>query len=217
MAALSGKAARIRITSAAATSSTNNAATLSTDGVTLTIDSTAKRHWDRTLSTGLAVFQGAGDVTADLDATQTNYVQGIVSFSTPHSTAATYTIDVDAFTSSFLAFGRNWSADVTVDMGDVTTFSTTTGDPQWRSVQPNLSGAAVSIERLWGSSTSPAFFDRLNTEAALVVELVTDQSLTDKLEGYAYVSGDSFDVPVDGQESENVELMIDGQLYRSTA
>ncbi len=217
MAALSGKSARIRITSAAATSSTNNAATLSTDGVTLTINSTAKRHWDRTLSTGLTVFQGAGDVTSELDAAATNYVQGIVTFSTPHSTAATYTIDVDAFTNSFVAYGRNWSATANVDVADITTFATSTSDGNWRTTQPHLVGASVSIERLWAGSSSPLFFDRFNTTSAFILELIADQAATDKLEGYGYVSGLGWNVPVDGSAVENVEFTVDGQFYHSTA
>lgn len=217
MAALSGKSARIKVTSAVSSSSTNNAATLATDGQTLTINSTAKRHWDRTLSTGLTVFAGAGDVTADLDATQNNYVQGIVVFSTPHSTALSYTIDVDAFTASYLGFGRNWTANVNVDMNDVTAFSTSGTNVGWRSFQPGLAGASVSIERFWAATTGPAFFDRLNTETALVVELVTNDATAEKLEGYAYVAGEGFTVPVDGTATENVDLTVDGQLYLSTA
>ncbi len=219
MAAVTGKSARIRITSAAATSSTNNAATLSTDGVTLTINSTAKRHWDRTLSTGLTVFEGAGDVTSELDSSATNFVQGIVTFSTPHSTSQTYTIDVDAFTNSFVAYGRNWSATVNVDVADVTAFATSTSDGNWRTTQPHLAGGSVSIERLWAGGTGPAFWDRFNanTTAAFILELIADQAATDKLEAYGFISGLGWNVPVDGSAMENVEFTVDGQFYHSTA
>jgi hypothetical protein len=215
MAAQAGYAARIKMTSAVSSSSTNNAADLSTDGVTLSILSTAKRHWDRSLSTGLTVFAAAADVTADI--ASVNYVQGIVTFAAAKSTSAAYTIDVDAFTTTFVAQGRDWTVDAETDMRDVTTFSTTTSDTRWRAVAPGLSGGSVSISRLWAETTGPAFFDRMNTQTAFVVELVANQAATDKLEGFAYVEGDGFDVPVDGTAAEDVTLMIDGPLYRSTA
>jgi hypothetical protein len=215
MAAKAGFAARLRITSAVSSSSTNNAADLSTDGVTLSITDTGKRHWDRTLSTGLAVFQNAADVTGDI--ASINYVQGKVTFAAAKSTSATYTIDVDSFTSTFVAQGRSWSGTAETEMLDQTTFSTTTSDGKWRTVAPGLSGGSVDIERLWASTTGPAFFDRFTTQTAFVVELIADQAATDKLEGFAYVEGDDFEVPVDGSAMENVRLRFDGPVYRSTA
>ncbi len=214
MAAITGKEGRIKITSAAASSSTNNTATLSTDGITLTIDSTAKRHWDKTLSTGLTVFQGAGDVTADLNTAETNYVQGIVYFSTPHSTALSYTIDVDSFTVSHLANARSWSVNPTVDMQDVTVFSTSTADVAWRKKRPGLAEAQVSVERIVVGTSAPAFYDRLNSGQRFVLEL--HASTRDFWEAFGYVEGDGYTLPVDGTPAENVTFAIDGGLYRTT-
>ncbi len=85
MAALSGKATRIKITSATATSSTNNAATLSTNGTLLTINSTAKRHWDPSNSTALVVY--AGSTVAPSSGYSVRWPVGQVVFTAARSTS----------------------------------------------------------------------------------------------------------------------------------
>ena len=214
MVAVTGKAARIAFTAASPTSSTNNAATLSTNGLTLSIDSTSRRHWNRASSTHIQVFEAAVNRTTDI--TDINYVQGKVTFDVAHSTASAWTIDMEYLTSSFVGQGQSWQADVETDMLDQTSFSTTTADVQWRTMKPGLSGASVSIDRFWASSTGPAFFDRLASNQDMMVELWRDYTSARKLEGFAYVSEDGFEVPVDESAAETVELTVDGQLYTST-
>ena len=213
MAAISGKVARIRHTATAATNSTNEASDLSTDGVTLSINSTAKRHWDRT-STALAIFvSGAtgSDIIADVESV--NYVQGIVTFTTPHSTATTITIDVDYLTASYLAGGRNWSLTVDTNMLDVTAFSTSATDPKWRTFTPGLNAAGVSIERFYQESTAPVFWDALNAPSSnFIVELVPDGG-GGRYEGFARVAQFSPSVEIDGTADEGVGLVFDGPLY----
>ncbi len=210
MAALTGKVARIRITAATPVASTDNAATIATDGVTVSINSTALRHWS--VAPTVAI-----NSTATSDSFTSNLVSGVVTFSTPHSTADVYTLDVSALSGSYLGEGKNWSVQTSVDMRDRTVFSTSTADTAWRTVAPGLAGATVSIERFWGATTGPAFFDRIAAGQNTVVELWTDQATRHKLEGFAYVDGDGFTVPVDGDAGESVTLTVDGQLYLSTA
>ncbi len=213
MAALTGKVARIRVTAAAATSSTNNAADLSTDGVTLPITSTGKRHWPNG-TTSVKVAIGGTQTT---DAFSINPVSGIVTFSTPHSTASVYTIDAESLTASYVGQGQSWQVKTDVDMRDHTAFSTTTADAQWRTMNPGLIGGTVTIDRFWASTTGPAFFDRLAAEQETLIELWQDSASRSKLEGFAYVSGDGFDVPVDGDAGESVTLTLNDRLYLSTA
>ena len=217
MGAISGKVARIRHTSASATNSTNEASDLSTDGVSLSINSTAKRHWDRT-STAPAIFVSgatASDISADVESI--NYVKGIVTFTTPHSTSTTITMDVDYLTSSYLAGGRNWSVDVDSDMLDVTAFSTTATDVTWRTFVAGLNGAEVSIERLFQDSTANVFWDALAAGSSnFIVELVPDGAGGDRFEGFARVSQFSPSVEIDGTADEGVTLTVDGVLYFTT-
>ena len=214
MPAVTGKVARLRITAATGTSSTDNAATLSTDGVTLIVDSTARRHWNRATSTHIVVYEGAVNKTTDI--TEINYVQGKITLDTPSSTSSTWTIDMEYLTSSYVGQGRSWTAQIGTDILDTTAFSTSATDVQWRTVQPGLSEASVTIDRFWGESTGPAFFDRLAAGQDTIIELWRDSTSRRKLEGWAYVSGDDFSVPVDELAAESVTLDIDGQLYTST-
>jgi len=216
MVSVSGKAGRVKITAAAATLSTNEAAVLSTDGVTLSITDTGKRAWSRTGTTRPDVFSGTTAVPSS-QFTKVNKVQGIITFTTPHSTAPTYTVDISYHVSSFVGQTHEWSLDEETDMLDVTAFSTTTGVSSWRTFIPGLSQAEATLERFYGETTGPAFFDRLNTTQDLMLELWSDENTNAKLEGWAYVSGDGFAVSPSEADAESVTLQIDGQLYSSTA
>jgi len=217
MAAVSGKVARIRNVSATATNSTNEASDLAAGGLLLSIDSTAKRHWDRS-STAPAIFVSGDtgtDISADIESI--NYVQGIVTFSTPHSTATVITMDVDYLTADYLAGGRSWSLDVGSNMLDVTAFSTTATDPVWRTYLAGINDATIDIQRLYqADSTANFFFDSLNAQSSnLLVELVPDDA-GDRYEGFCHVAGFSPSVEVDGIADEGVALQVDGVLYYTT-
>ena len=216
MAAISGKHGRVRFTSATATSSTDNAADLSTDGVTLQVTSTAARLWDRSNATALHVYDGSTEVSST-DYNVTSWVLGTVSFTTPRSTSNTYTIDVETLTASYLANVRGWSVDVSVDMQDVTTLSTSTADTQWRVFKPGLSQANASLDMLYNADSTSFFAgDRLVADQDVVLELVTDGTTGDRFMGYGRISGDSFDTPVDGVLGESVDVQIDGTLSYTT-
>jgi len=211
-----GKQGRVRFTSATATSSTDNAGTLSTDGVTLSIDSTAKIPWNRGNSTALKVFHESTAVSStqwDL----VNWLTGTVRFTTAWSTADTYTLDVETLSASYLGDVRGWSADVDYGMADVTTFSTSTADAQFRKFVPTLGGGTVTLNRVVsGDSTSFFAFDRLNADQDVVLELVADGSTGDILTAFGRVSRDSLSDPVDGIVGEDVEVQLDGNIVFST-
>lgn len=219
MAALSGKVARIRYTAAGATSSTNEAATLGADTVTLTINSTAKRHWDAT-STKPRVYSSTSTGTK-LSATKydVNYAQGKVVFRTAQSSTKTWTLDVDYLVTSYLTGGRSWELDTETSLHDITAFSTSsTANAQWRKFRGGLNGATVRIGRLISTGdTGPLAYDRLNAASSnLIVELVVSGTGQEKYEGRARVKMDSIAADVDGLVEEDIELVVNGQLYYST-
>ena len=200
-----------------ATNSTNEASDLAAGGLLLSINSTAKRHWDRT-STAPAIFVSgatASDISADIESI--NYTQGIVTFTTPHSTATTITMDVDYLATSYLAGGKNWSLDVDSAMLEVTAFSTTATDPAWRTYLAGLNGATISIDHLYqANSTAHVFWDALNADSSnLIVELVPDDA-GDRYEAFCRVSGLSPSVEIDGVADEGVTLQVDGVLRYTT-
>ena len=218
MAALSGKTAKIRITSIGGTASTDQAATRSTGAGTATgrvqIDAVARRRWDITLSsTAFKVFRGSSQQAATLY--EINYVQGIFQWLTGDPTTGTYTVDVTWLTNSYMAGGREWEVTGEADMLDVTTFSTSTADKQWRDHIAGLSGWEATIDRLHPSgSTGPVFYDHLNLESPLVGEFILTG--TQRFEGYCRVEADNMAAPIGGIITEGVTLRGFGPLYYST-
>jgi len=215
MAAISGKVARIRYTSATATSSTDNAATLAPGGLTLTIDADAKKAWDRDVSTALKVYDGSTLVPTSQYA-DVAWPIGQVTLSSARSTGNTYTVDVESFTKNYLCGGRSWSLDVDVDMLDVTSFSCTGGTVQWRSYKPGLSQASVGITGLLSTqySTGPVWYDRIAADTDVVVEL--EVGTVGQWTGYGIINRDNVTESVDGLTEEAIDLQIDGQIYWTT-
>ena len=220
MAAIAGKTAKVKTTAAAATTSTGEAMTSlsgTTDRFLFRITDKTKRHWTRDATLTPTVYV---NTTVHTDFA-TNFVQGKVTFGTALTTAESALVTVDArhVTASYLPVTRSWSLAATVDMLDVTTFSTTTGSAQWRTFTDGLSGATVDLGRIvdGGSTATPLFFDRLNTNTDLIVELISQPAgTTFKWEGYARISGDGYASALDALMEENVSLMIDGPLYFAT-
>ncbi len=222
MAELSGKTAKIRFTSIVGTSSTDNAATRSTGvaaGLSHTtvgfvqMDSTARRHWDRS-STATPILADGG-VPVGATEYNVNPVQGKFEWVTGDPPAGTYTIDCHFLTNTFLTGGQEWTVDVDPAMLETTSFSTSTGNTQWRTFREGLSEASASIERLHSTGdTGPVFFDRLNLPSDMVIELITDDAV--RFEGYARVAADGWNASVDELTVESVDLQIDGPLYFST-
>ena len=200
MAEITGKSAKIRYTSVTGTSSTDNAATITTGlgGAvsSVQINATGRRHWDRS-STAVPDLYLNSTLVPSTAIDKINPVQGIFHLNESRSSTGTYTIDCHFLTSSYLTGGQSWSADVEVDMLETTSMSTSTGDAQWRTFVPGLSQASVSIERLVSTGdTGPVFYDRVNLENDLIVELITNAA--NRLEGFGYVESDGWNVGVDG-------------------
>lgn len=217
MAELSGKSAKIRYASIAGTSSTDNAATITTGAGTgnsfVQINATGRRHWDNASTAVPSLWLNSTLVPANTY--EVNYVQGKFEFNESRTSTGTYTIDCHFLTSTYLTGGQEWNATVDVDMLETTSFSTSTGDQQWRTFIPGLSQAQVSIGRLVSTGdTGPVFYDRLNLENDVLVELVVDDAV--RLEGYGYVQSDGWNVGVDGLTVESVDIQIDGELHYST-
>ena len=216
---LVGGQARIKITGTTASSSTDNAATLSTSGLVLSIDSTAKRHFNRATTTHVKIFEDATNRTTDI--ASVNSVLGQVTLDQARSTSATWTMDVEHLPASYLGQANAWSIDVDVTMNDVTAFSTvasSTGDIRFRKMLPGLAGADADLSRFAVTgTTAAAFFDRLTSTQDLVLELVMDSNTRKKLEGFAYVSEDGYSAEIDGLAEEEVGFTFDDNVYLSTA
>ena len=223
MAAVTGKGAKVKVTSATYSTAAAEAFTsisTSTDRTDFRITDATKRHWARITSTGgpkppLMLVNSTAHV-GDFDV---NYVQGKVSFDPALTTADVVTGTVYWHTASFLPWTRSFMVDVNTDMLDVTSFSTTTGIVQWRSFVGGLSGASIDLGKIVASGPAttgytPMWFDRLNTDQDVLVEL--HMASTYKFEGYARVETDSWGASVDALQTEDVTLTVDGPLYYAT-
>jgi hypothetical protein len=215
MSALTGRSAKIKYTSAAYSTAAGEAFTslsASTDRTEFRITDGSKRHWSRVLPPVVSV-----NSTSHTDFAW-NPVQGKLTFGTALSTAdsALVTATVYWLTASFLPWTRSWSLDVDVDMLDITTLSTTTGDQMWRTFTPGLSGATVDLGRIVDTPTTatPLWFDHLNTDQDVILELHTGS--TYKFEAYARVETDGYTNGVDALQDESVTLRVDGPLYYAT-
>jgi len=220
MAAVTGKGAKVKVTSATYSTAAAEAFTSispTTDRTEFRITDGTKRHWARITSTGgplppLMLVNSTAHV-GDFDV---NYVQGKVTFDPALTTADVVTGTVYWHTASFLPWTRSFTMDVNTDMLDVTAFSTTTGVVQWRSFVGGLSGATIDLGRIVDTPTTstPMWFDRLNTDQDILVEL--HMASTYKFEGWARVEGDSWGASVDALQTEDITLTVDGPLYYAT-
>lgn len=202
---LAGRNANIYITALTATSSTDNAATLAADGLSVQIDSTARRHWEPDSTPSLFLNSTAVSSTAYT----VNYVQGKFEFSSTQSTG-TYTIDAAYLTASQVGSAREWQLNVEADMFEVSTF----GSSGWKQFQPNLNGSNVTLSKYFTDST---FLDHMLVDGKFVVELYPNLAAGDRYEGFARVVSDQPGASVDNIVGESVNLTIDGQLYYTTS
>lgn len=210
MAAISGKAGKLRFTSASASSSTGEAATLAADGLSVSINDATKRHFNPSVKPLLYLNTtqvAVGNYTVESAA-------GRVRFGSTQSTG-TYTIDASYFTASYLANVRSWGANIQVNMLDATVWTTSTGAVQWRNFQPGLSQASVTVGKLVSTGTTgPVFYDRLNSTDHLALDLYS--SGTNGFTCYAKVDQDQYRTQIDQLANENVTLAVTSGIYYST-
>jgi len=206
---LSGRNAALKITGLAGVASTDNAATLSGDFLTVSINSTLRKHWDPDQSPEPSVWLNAS--TVGVGPYTVNYVQGQFEFTSTQNSSGVWTIDTDYLTASAVAGGREWQLNVEQEAFEVTEF----GSGGWKQFQPNFAGASVSISRYWNDSD---MLDRLAStgDNRFVVELVVSSANGWRYEGFARVASDNPQAAVDAIVSESANFVIDGELYFTT-
>jgi hypothetical protein len=219
VAAITGKAAKVKYTAVAYSTAAAEAFTslsATTDRFEFKITDATKRHWTRDTPPLILV-----KTTAHTDMTY-NYVQGKLTF-----TGAPLTTDegdnvtgtVYWLTASYLPWTRSWSMDVNNDMLETTSFSTSTADAKWRTYLPGLSGASVDLGRIVPSGPAttgyqPVWFDYLNTDQDVILEL--HMASTYKFEAYARVESDGYTAGIDSLQEESITFRVDSPMYYAT-
>ncbi len=99
----------------------------------------------------------------------------------------------------------NWSLDGDADDADATTFAS----GGWKEFVRTLLRWSGSAEAFWGDHR---FFNSLGK--TVVVKLFTDAGeAQDCLEGYAIITGDGIESPVEGLVEESIDFQGTGELY----
>ena len=111
---------------------------------------------------------------------------------------------------------NNWSLDLTNDMLDVTSF--TTSAPQWREFIDGLSGWSGDISGIFDSASTGQNDLIVNsitpTTAAVILEM--DQTAGGKFNGSVFLSGMSPGVAIDGTADISWTLQGTGALAYTT-
>ena len=218
MAAISGKQAKIRYTSVAGTSSTDNAATITTGlgsaNSSIQINATGRRHWDRSDTATPTLWLNSTLVPTTAIASY-NHVQGIINLNESRTSTGTYTIDMHYLTTTHLALAQSWDVSFDNSMYETTSMSTTTGDVQWRTFEPGLTNGTVTISKFVSTGdTGPLFYDRMNLESDYILELITNGN--NRYEAYGYTASQGISAGIDQVTVESVDFQLDGPIYYST-
>jgi len=215
MAGISGKLARVRISAATPTSSTDQAATISADKLSVTITATGRRRWDPSVSSSGYAVCLAGTPVAAAQWTPL-YGKGMFQFTTAHTTGV-WTVDVPWFATAYLGQTKGWTLEARTDMLECTAFSTSATKAAWRTYVPGLNDATITLDRFFNSSsTGPVFIDRQALNLPMYVELVLNSTDQAQYVAYGYIQTDQFTEDVVDLAKETVTFKPTGPIWYTT-
>lgn len=164
------------------------------------IDDPDLRYWDPTYP--VLVEVGGSVVTSGFTL---EHAGGFVVFDTALGADDTVAVSGKALTLIQAGGFFNWSIDGDADDAEATTFES----QGWKEFARTLKGWSGSAEAYWGDEQ---FFDSLGK--TVVVKLYIDAGVgQDCLEGFAIISGDGIENPVDGLVQESIDFTGTGPLY----
>jgi hypothetical protein len=135
------------------------------------------------------------------------HLGGAVRFSSPLDLGDEVTISGNRINVEQAGGFFNWSAELSADTSDVTTFES----QGWKENLPTINGFSASAESYWADEQ---LSKRLGQE--VIVALYLDTGINKKrYEGYAVISGDGIELSVEDVVSENITFEGSGILtYR---
>lgn len=129
---------------------------------------------------------------------------GFVVFDEAQDTEAEVTVSGAALEVDQAGGFFNWSTDAEVDEEDATTFES----GGWKEYEPILKGWSGSAEAFWGDER---FFESLGK--VVVVKLFVDAGPSQTcLEGYAIITAEGVEAPVDGLVEQSIDFRGVGPL-----
>lgn len=199
MSAIAGKVGAIYVSDGTASSSfTGEACTDSGDSTTFYITDTSKRYWDE--SNGVTVYV-ASTPTTDITI---QYAGGRIVTSTP--VIGDVTVDGKYYTMEQQGGFINWSVDVEFATSDTTAFESN----GWKGNVTTLNGWTVSAERHWFNG------DFLSRDNVIALALYVNYSDDIRYDGFAYLTSNSIEDPVDDLVSESIDFVGSGTIYFNT-
>ena len=164
------------------------------------IDDPDLRYWDPSVPV-LVEVNGASVATGF----KLEGAGGYVGFKEALSTGAEVTVSGQALTMVQAGGFFNWSIDTDAIDEDATDFES----GGWKEFVRTLNGWSGSAEAFWGDYR---FFDSLGK--TVVVKLFTDAGEAQGcLEGFAVITGEGIESPVEGLVEESIDFQGTGPLY----
>jgi hypothetical protein len=198
--AIAGKLGAVYVqTTDAATAFTNEATTKNGDFTRWTITAATKRYWDK--DTAVTVKKNGGTITTGFTI---EYVGGVIVFNPAILTSDVITVSGKYWTVSQVGGFFNWSLDAAVATEEATAF----GD-SFKGYVPTLAEWSGSAEKYWGDA---AFLTALGTEVVVVLYADASSSYA-RYEGFAVITADGAETPVDGLITETIDFTGNGALY----
>jgi hypothetical protein len=158
------------------------------------------RYWDPTYPVLVEVNGSSVSAGFTLE-----HVGGYIVFNSALDAGGEVTVSGKALTLIQAGGFFNWSIDLDGEDADATTFKS----GGWKEFKRTLKGWSGSAEAYWGDSQ---FFDSLGQ--VVVVKLFVDAGpAQDCLEGFAIITGDGIESPVEGLVDESIDFQGTGELY----
>lgn len=203
--ALAGMVGAVYVTDpTAALQAFSQAATECTDGEyrRYAVSDPAHRYWPLDpAEAGLEVYVGEVKVTSGYTADPAG---GSIIFDTPQDAAAVVTVTGKAVTLMQAGGMFDWSLDLDGEDVDAATFAS----GGWKEFVRTLKGWSGSAEAYWGDEY---FYEQLGKP--VIVKLFVDAGESQRhVAGYAIITGDGIEAPVDGLVQESVDFTGTGPL-----
>lgn len=216
MTATHGNRSQILVTSTPNISMTNQALTDSGDHTTFNISNApTKRIWDRTAA---FTFQTApdGSTWTTVVPSVIRYPGGLVTFASA-VTGGTPSARISSgayLPYAALADAIEWAPELTREVKDSTTLTTSSTPTRWKTFKPGLVGGLFKINKWLADPTNIGLF-AISTADTLVASFVLDVTAgtVTRLESFGYLTKDSIKVMTHELETEDLEFVIDGGFY----
>lgn len=171
----------------------------------------AKRYWD---NEAVFTFESSPDGTTWSAATPANvqYIGGIITFA---SAIVGATPSARVASGAYLPWAAlaqisEWDYELSRNIMEDTTMSTDGNPTRWRTYTPGLLGATSKLSRF---QVNGGLSGELTSDSLLVLSGVLDLTTGIRMESFAKLQKQGLKIPLDGLETEDLDLQNVGPVY----